>query len=55
MIPGTVRPSTPPAGPADPVDFVSNDRVGYRDLLRGRYEDWFPMNVGAVYRWLAGG
>ena len=21
----------------------------------GQYEDWFPMNVGAVYRWLAGG
>ena len=20
----------------------------------GQYEDWFPMNVGAVYRWLAG-
>ena len=21
----------------------------------GQYEDWFPLNVGAVYRWLAGG
>ena len=21
----------------------------------GQYEAWFPMNVGAVYRWLAGG
>ncbi len=21
----------------------------------GQYEDWFPMNVGAVYRWLADG
>ena len=21
----------------------------------GRYEDWFPMNVGAAYRWLSGG
>ncbi len=21
----------------------------------GQYETWFPMNVGAVYRWLAGG
>lgn len=20
----------------------------------GRYDDWFPMNVGAVYRWLSG-
>ena len=19
----------------------------------GQYEDWFPLNVGAVYRWLA--
>ena len=21
----------------------------------GQYEDWFPMSVGAVYRWLAEG
>jgi len=31
------------------------ERVRLDDYAHwGQYEDWFPMNVGAVYRWLAG-
>ena len=42
------------------ADGLTEDQAAQRIRLDqysswGRYDDWFPMNVRGVYRWVAGG